>query len=156
MGLGSFVSAILVSSLRAALRARRRQYLLRGLLEDLRRSSQTKDAFLATVSHELRLLNSRSRTVVAASLRRSCPTCSILSVRAIAIRSAASGGLGLGLAIVKHLVELHGGSVTAQSVGLDHGATFRVKLPSAQQRSHPANLSFLEAASGPDDAVLAR
>lgn len=39
------------------------------------------------------------------------------------------GGLGLGLAIVQHLVELHGGSISAQSDGLDQGAIFIVKLP---------------------------
>jgi signal transduction histidine kinase/CheY-like chemotaxis protein len=39
------------------------------------------------------------------------------------------GGLGLGLAIVRHLVELHGGTVTAASNGSDKGATFRVSLP---------------------------
>jgi CheY-like chemotaxis protein len=39
------------------------------------------------------------------------------------------GGLGLGLAIVRHLVELHGGTVTAESPGPDQGATFRVSLP---------------------------
>jgi len=38
-------------------------------------------------------------------------------------------GLGLGLALVKHLVELHGGSVVAQSDGDAQGATFIVKLP---------------------------
>ena len=39
------------------------------------------------------------------------------------------GGLGLGLAIVRHLVELHGGNVSAQSPGEGKGATFIVRIP---------------------------
>lgn len=41
------------------------------------------------------------------------------------------GGLGLGLAIVRHLVELHGGSITAASAGEGQGATFTLVLPLA-------------------------
>ena len=39
------------------------------------------------------------------------------------------GGLGIGLTLVRTLVELHGGHVTAHSVGLGHGSTFTVSLP---------------------------
>jgi len=39
------------------------------------------------------------------------------------------GGLGLGLAIARHLVELHGGTISADSEGKGKGSTFTVKLP---------------------------
>ena len=43
-------------------------------------------------------------------------------------------GLGLGLAIVRHLVELHGGSVSAASAGKGKGASFTVLLPLLEVR----------------------
>lgn len=39
------------------------------------------------------------------------------------------GGLGIGLSIVRHLVELHGGTITAESAGTGQGSTFVVSLP---------------------------
>ena len=43
--------------------------------------------------------------------------------------SNAAKGLGLGLAIAQHLVELHNGTIYAQSAGVGQGATFTVRLP---------------------------
>jgi CheY-like chemotaxis protein len=47
-------------------------------------------------------------------------------------------GLGLGLAIVRHLVELHGGTISAESRGAGRGATFRARLPRSHEELHPA------------------
>ncbi|HSC68143.1 MAG TPA: ATP-binding protein [Cellvibrio sp.] len=54
------------------------------------------------------------------------------------------GGLGLGLAIVKSLVNLHGGTVTAQSPGLDKGSIFTITLPRASELPPPAETPMPE------------
>ena len=51
--------------------------------------------------------------------------------------SRTHGGLGLGLAIVRQLVELHGGTVSAESPGEGEGSTFKVRLPVRGVRHEP-------------------
>ena len=52
------------------------------------------------------------------------------------------GGLGLGLAITRHLVEAHGGTITAESPGEQQGSTFTVLFP--VKSSHITSDKFLE------------
>ncbi|MES2569855.1 MAG: PAS domain S-box protein, partial [Verrucomicrobiota bacterium] len=48
------------------------------------------------------------------------------------------GGIGLGLAIARAIVELHGGVISAQSGGRNHGATFLIELPGATETAEGA------------------
>jgi PAS domain S-box-containing protein len=59
------------------------------------------------------------------------------------------GGLGLGLSLVRHLVELHGGTVSAESAGEGEGSAFIVNLPLRAVRPHAAG----DEGSEPSDSV---
>jgi CheY-like chemotaxis protein len=64
-------------------------------------------------------------------------------------------GLGLGLAIVRHLVELHGGSVQADSPGEGCGATFTIRLPQALAQEHAPSRGSDEGGLRPGEATNA-
>jgi signal transduction histidine kinase len=68
------------------------------------------------------------------------------------------GGLGIGLTVVKSLVEMHGGSVTAESRGLGRGSQFVVRLPllhgALERPAVRASSRHPDVAKAPSDPVL--
>jgi len=65
------------------------------------------------------------------------------------------GGLGLGLAVSKAIVEMHGGTLTAESAGHGKGATFRVELPVGElPRETPVVAAEAEAAITANLSIL--
>jgi signal transduction histidine kinase/CheY-like chemotaxis protein len=64
-------------------------------------------------------------------------------------RAPRLGGLGVGLTLVKRVVEMHGGTVAAESAGQDLGSTFVIRLPAAEtepdvepQTENPSRMSL--------------
>lgn len=73
--------------------------------------------------------------------------------QARAVTNRAQSGMGIGLAVVQQLVELHGGSVDAESQGPSKGATFTIKVPlTVEPRTEVA--SAPDKAQGLDDLAV--
>jgi signal transduction histidine kinase/CheY-like chemotaxis protein len=66
----------------------------------------------------------------------------------------ANAGLGLGLSIVKHLVDAHGGTITAESAGVRRGATFIVRLPLIVAASYAVVAEVAPVPSGPLGGII--
>src|SRR5690606_24128476 len=69
-------------------------------------------------------------------------------------RDDASGGLGIGLSLARRIVEMHGGSVTAVSDGLDRGSEFVVQLPECRETAPPPPPEPKPSSAGPGIRVL--
>jgi PAS domain S-box-containing protein len=61
----------------------------------------------------------------------------------------AQGGLGIGLSLARGLVEMHGGSIEAQSAGLGRGSSFAVRLPVEIEAPEPDGAGAPEQACAP-------
>jgi signal transduction histidine kinase/ActR/RegA family two-component response regulator len=63
------------------------------------------------------------------------------------------GGLGLGLAIARHLVEIHGGTIRAESTGIGRGATFTIRLPLIEAKPQFVDQNKLSVTQSPQSLL---
>jgi signal transduction histidine kinase len=71
-----------------------------------------------------------------------------------AAQRPAAAGLGIGLALSKGIVDLHGGTIRAQSAGVGRGATFSVELPTVPAPATPPSAAPPVTAAPPPDSDL--
>ena len=102
--------------------------ILGNLLHNAAKFTDTGGRIVLKVEREGRHVNIRVQDTGAGISKQALPRVFDLFTR-VHPKNEPGEGLGIGLALVRRLVEMHGGTVSASSDGLGHGAEFVVTLP---------------------------
>lgn len=111
----------------------RLQQVVGNLLSNATKYTDPGGAILLTARQEGGEIVLRVRDTGIGIAPEMLPTIFDLFVQAERRLDRSQGGLGIGLTLVRKLVEMHGGTITAHSAGLDKGSEFIVRLPALSE-----------------------
>jgi signal transduction histidine kinase len=134
----------------------RLEQVLTNLLTNAAKYTDPGGRIELIVTHEAGEIVVRVRDTGLGLAAESLPHIFDLFTQAVPARDRPRGGLGIGLALVKTLVELHGGTVSADSPGPGCGSEFIVRLPAGSYSSPDGDIEELPASGRSSDShVLA-